>query len=291
MMRGYMPQQWWRLACTALLMCMAISSCLSPEQAKFLTQVAVVGQTAAAIMETAGPPAQTQMAQAAQTAVAMVETVGPPVQTQIAQLATEAAKQTQPAVQTTLFELPHSDYEIASLCDYGSTTCADPGNYHTGVDSYGDIDILAAGPGFVMKIQPNDVGCNEAIRGDCDDHGLGNAIIIEHMLADGSKIYSLYAHLNKIGDGITVGQCLQKGDSIGTMGASGYGKQDRWGKRPHLHIEFKTKPVLGDPKSNGSTYFGYIKKQEADPNPDSWGYSDPNLYFGNVLTVVCQSSP
>ena len=58
--------------------------------------------------------------------------------------------------------------------------------------------------------------------------GYGNVIIIKHN----AKQTTLYAHLNEFADGLRVGSKVRQGDTIGTVGMTG------WTTGPHLHFEF-----------------------------------------------------
>ncbi|MGM8211975.1 M23 family metallopeptidase [Virgibacillus sp. W0430] len=74
------------------------------------------------------------------------------------------------------------------------------------------------------------------------------------------NIYHYYAHLNGYTDTLTVGQVVKPGDSLGTVGSSGYGPPGTSGKfPPHLHY--------GMYKDNGRTEWSfdpypYLKKWE-----------------------------
>jgi len=58
--------------------------------------------------------------------------------------------------------------------------------------------------------------------------GYGNVVIIKHN----AKQTTLYAHLQDFGDGLQVGSKVLQGDTIGTVGMTGYTTG------PHLHFEF-----------------------------------------------------
>jgi murein DD-endopeptidase MepM/ murein hydrolase activator NlpD len=174
------------------------------------------------------------------------------------------------------FQPPQQYWAKVAECDYGSTNCASPGNYHTGKDSTGSLQILASGPGIVAKITRN-VPCNPK-KGNCMDYGLSNSVIIQHFLTDGSTIYTLYAHLSSIKSELRKGRCVSKGEVIGKMGGSGYGKPNYWAT--HLHFEFKMGYVIGAPLAPNK-YWGYTPTP-----PDNWGYRDPNAYVDKVLVVT-----
>ena len=133
---------------------------------------------------------------------------------------------------------------------------------------------------YNINLNTGQPGCRQSDR-NCADHGLGNTVIIEHVLADGAKKYSLYAHLASFSDNIEYGSCVDKGTVLGTVGGSGYERLDRWTK--HVHFEIKNENVLGAP-SAPSSYWGYT------PNhPDGYGYVNPNNYIGKVSAKPCNN--
>lgn len=68
------------------------------------------------------------------------------------------------------------------------------------------------------------------------------------------NIYHYYAHLNNYAENITIGQVVQPGDQLGTVGSSGYGPPGTSGKfPPHLHY--------GMYKDNGTNEWSF------DPYP------------------------
>lgn len=224
--------------------------------------------------------------------------------TKLIPVATAVITPITPQQTTTSFDVPHDNYTIYKAgqtdCDYASLKCLLKGEYHTGIDSTGAEVIRASGPGIVVVKQDNNqinnqATCNGQPQGDC---GFGNTIILKHTLADGSLVYSQYSHMSKITDGISVGECVQKGQSMGIMGGSGYGLPDKY--NVHLHLEFKTAPVLGDPTSvftQPKTYtqghfFGYIPGSDPQYHPDKWGYIDPKKFIDDKskLAVVCNPS-
>jgi murein DD-endopeptidase MepM/ murein hydrolase activator NlpD len=96
-------------------------------------------------------------------------------------------------------------------------------------------------------------------------------VIIKHTLSNCSTIYSTYSHLGSIDSKMVVGASVTRGQKVGTIGGSGYGKSSYWGT--HLHFEMKSSPVTYSPW--GGTYWGYTPKW-----PDSYGYSNPSNYIG-----------
>jgi formylglycine-generating enzyme required for sulfatase activity len=151
-----------------------------------------------------------------------------------------------------------------SNCQYGVKTCFDKSKYHTGIDYHNGSDVFATNFGKVVHVENMHTG----------DHGMGNNIIIEHALIDGSKIYSTYVHLDSIELSIKQGAQVVKGQKLGGMGGSGYGELDYWSV--HLHFEMKDGATTSNSSGSGQ-YWGYT------PNhPDNYGYHNPDNYIGIV---------
>lgn len=64
----------------------------------------------------------------------------------------------------------------------------------------------------------------------------GNYIVVQHVI-DGVEIYSLYAHLSEIRDGLKVGQPIKAGETIATMGRTTNTRERIGQDRAHLHFE------------------------------------------------------
>jgi murein DD-endopeptidase MepM/ murein hydrolase activator NlpD len=154
---------------------------------------------------------------------------------------------------------------LYSKCLFASKTCAAT-SHHTGVDYIGVTNAVvnAIADGTVVKVQYM----------SSTDHGMGNNIILSHKLENGTIIYSTYNHLNSIN--IVSGQKVIKGQKIGGIGGSGYGKSNYWGT--HLHLEIKSCSQTGT-CWNG-TFWGYT------PNhPTTYGYLDPVAYIGKIKFI------
>lgn len=144
---------------------------------------------------------------------------------------------------------PENDYRIDSrvleLYDYN-------GKYHLGEDwnripqsgEDGDVDfgdsILAPAYGRVYSIRDTE-----------DKDSWGKVIQLEHPMPDGSKAYSVFAHLEDIL--VVQNQEVYLGDQIGTIGnANGFYNQIDNGSSAHLHFEIRRIPwVLGDELGRG----------------------------------------
>jgi murein DD-endopeptidase MepM/ murein hydrolase activator NlpD len=68
--------------------------------------------------------------------------------------------------------------------------------------------------------------------------GFGNAVLIEHMLPDGKKIWSQYAHLDQVL--VVDGQRVSRGQQVGTIGKTG------GFTNAHLHFEIRIKDLPVD---------------------------------------------
>ena len=64
----------------------------------------------------------------------------------------------------------------------------------------------------------------------------GNYIVMKHQI-DGMMIYTLYAHLRRIAEGLKVGQFKKTGEIIAIMGRTANTRQGISKERAHLHFE------------------------------------------------------
>lgn len=186
------------------------------------------------------------------------------------------------------FQWPVDLNDRVPICYKYYKDCDGKINGHTGIDispRSGNPDVHAVAYGKISTVVKNDVGCASNCEGKgkgCNDHGFGNAVIIEHKLENGDTLYSMYAHLDSINENIKKGEYVNSHDTIGKMGASGYGQNDYWikpctqNKNAHLHFEIKDSNTLFNPSGKCTDcVFGY-----ADGNPDDYGYHNPEDYFG-----------
>lgn len=241
---------------------------------------------------TESAPLRATSAVVAETLVVKGKTQAPPVMTAVAELFEQpAAVGAAPEGEVISLKNPYKGYAPQAKCGYASFNCGGVNAAHTGVDSRADtgVKIVAVGPGIVARIQPMKNGC-QFDGGDC---GMGNTVILEHWLADGRHVYSLYANLDSISADLEPGKCVARGTVLGKMGASGFGERGYWGER-RLHLEFKTAPVLGDPRSAAENpealpeglHFGWLQ-DSSDPNPEHWGYLSPAALLGKTGAVDC----
>lgn len=162
-------------------------------------------------------------------------------------------------------------------CGYGSTSCI-PGYYHTGIDYAGTGTAVAAAHGTVSRVE----------RTSVNDHGMGNNVILEHVLNDCTKIYSSYSHLAD--NAVSHHSPVAMGQKIGKTGGTGFcnGVPCKW--KTHLHFEMKSGNFSGNSiadstmkGSDGATCdkenncWGYVTK-----SPDSAGWINPSKHIENL---------
>ncbi len=128
---------------------------------------------------------------------------------------------------------------------------------HLGVDIWGDAGTTVFAPitGKVHSFQNND-----------NPGDYGYTIILEHDL-DGSKLYSLYGHLNEESLlGLHEGLVIEKGEKVGELGA--YDENGNW--PPHLHFQ-----LMFDMQGYKGDYPGACAVDEKE----TWlkNIPDPNL--------------
>lgn len=96
----------------------------------------------------------------------------------------------------------------------------------------------------------------------------GKYIVIRHVV-EGLEIYSLYAHLSAVADGVTAGKAVSKGEVIATMGRTS-NTGERIGKeRAHVHFELNL--LVND---NYATWF---KKNQPGERNDHGEWNGQNL--------------
>jgi len=170
------------------------------------------------------------------------------------------------------FGLPVPEGTCHIGCNFDGLGCYEPGLYHSAVDyvpNAGAVNVLATADGTVAAL----FTINDP---DAAQHGMGNAVVLRHLLASGGVVFSLYGHLDHFDHAFHIGERVSQGAPVGVMGGSGFGQPTFWGT--HVHFELKGAGVLGDPATG--QYEGYT------PTPaENWGYFDPNAYIGQVEFV------
>jgi murein DD-endopeptidase MepM/ murein hydrolase activator NlpD len=64
----------------------------------------------------------------------------------------------------------------------------------------------------------------------------GNYVVLRHYV-EGLEVYTLYAHLASVRDGLRIGETVKSGDRIATMGRTTNTKEGITRDRAHLHFE------------------------------------------------------
>lgn len=113
------------------------------------------------------------------------------------------------------------------------------GGGHCGVDLVGPIGrpVVAVGDGVVVRIERSEMG---------RDGRSGRYVRIEH--ADGTL--TAYMHLDEIVDGLEVGDRVDGGQQIGTLGASGIHTA-----APHVHFALELPNTPGTHGDHSDTHY------------------------------------
>lgn len=146
-------------------------------------------------------------------------------------------------------------------CLFEGGNCAQPGVAPVAIDYAGAGSVLAVAAGTVVRVELSNIG----------DHGRGTHILVRHWLPeeDCVAVYSSYSHLDSIALGIAMNTPVAKGQVLGKIGGSGYGKPDYYSN--HLHLEIKLDP--GDYSAPGLG------------KPDEQGRLDPVRFLSGNFTV------
>lgn len=143
------------------------------------------------------------------------------VETLEAQLRTQIDPQGLPLERPGVLEWPVRGRQSQG---YGATAFARRGGYrgrwHNGIDIAGPIGaaILSAGDGTVLNLGDQDKACR---RG-----AYGKYAVVRHI----NNLTTLYGHLSRLREDLTVGTAVKRGELIGYMGNTGYSRGS------HLHF-------------------------------------------------------
>ncbi len=154
--------------------------------------------------------------------------------------------------------------------------------YRTDGASTAGADVTAVADGAVVSADPN-------------VNYPGGVIILEHTLAGGRKIYSVYGHLNADSLAVSPGQSVLRGRRLGTVMYQPY-----TGRSPalhpsdddsHLHFEMRYfydgRDIYGTayPDCNGLIPGrGYTYPQTPGNFPAAGaGYADPVRFIGSTV--------
>ncbi|WP_437683899.1 M23 family metallopeptidase [Sorangium sp. So ce131] len=172
-----------------------------------------------------------------------------------------------------LFAHPLQGSSYTRACNFNTTRCAVADRYHSGID-----EGAAAG----LPVRASNFGERTlVVHNGSSDHGLGNAVVIRHLLQDGTYLWWQDGHmgfhhpLNARPDGSVA---VTTGTKLGEVGGTGYGAAHHWGN--HLHAEAKLGSVLHNPCGDG-TYWGYTPS-----NATNFCFRNPDSYIGSSRVMI-----
>ncbi len=96
----------------------------------------------------------------------------------------------------------------------------------------------------------------------------GRYVVLKHLI-DGIEVYSLYAHLSAIRDGLKPGQPVKTGEQIATMGRTSNTRERITKERAHVHFELNL--LYND------NYSGWHKKYLVGERNDHGEWNGQNL--------------
>lgn len=159
-------------------------------------------------------------------------------------------------------------YEVESLFTGEKT------GYHTGYD-------YNIGSGNGDEGEPfGCIGNGRVVYTGETTNGMGNTIIVRHRLPDGSEVYSRYGHTKdifvKVGDDVEIGQ------NIGTIGRTGYEYHPDFSA--HLHLDIAYSKTYEERMANRPEYYDndsklWIKRQFIDTKEFFEEYSQKRQYL------------
>lgn len=184
----------------------------------------------------------------------------------------------------------------AHECDFDDLQCYVVGKYHTGLD-----DSATAS----TAIRASNFGNRSLVQNmSGSDHGMGNAVAVRYLLANGRYVYTTESHMSShhpLSTRPDSTVAVPRGAKLGNVGGSGYGSLTYWGN--HAHHEMKTGNTFAAP-CNG-TYWGYTPTSATNHcyvNPDDYidtrrvlmpefslanaGWGDYDVLYGIVNTPI-----
>jgi murein DD-endopeptidase MepM/ murein hydrolase activator NlpD len=222
------------------------------------SDLAVAGADGAATPTSIAPPASSS---------AVVESTAAPVTTAAVTTAAPAATVT-PATSAAsadvlTFRKPLNG-TLNTTLKWDCYDCVDwptlRNKHHPAVDYVAsDTNIVAAADGVVVKMN---TGCG----GQGCGNSFGNWLFLRHTLADGSNLFSFYAHMAEMTQAVTQGACIKSGQKVGVIGNTGIASA------AHLHFAVQTNTNLLDYTSASSATFGSI---------------DPDTLYGKTKVKSC----
>ena len=110
-------------------------------------------------------------------------------------------------------------------------------NEETKVSAIADGEVVG-----VRSVRAPRIGRKRFYKGE---GGYGNAILIEHKLESGQKVYSLYGHLKYSKEQPKIGDIVKKGQIIGQVGRSFSVENGGWPSHLHFSILREREAVAG----------------------------------------------
>lgn len=134
------------------------------------------------------------------------------------------------------------------------------------------VDFIGNGAGTPVKAMADGKVVSAGSDGAGTKMGMGYFVVLEHVLVNETKLYTLVAHM-QADPALTPGACIRRGTQVGTMGETGAAEG------PHTHTEVRTFSELRD---------GYA------PDPSSEGYLNPLDVIGSqsyLTRDICSAPP
>jgi len=108
------------------------------------------------------------------------------------------------------------------------------GRMHEGIDIFCQKRDAKGEP--IDKVRASRAGTVVHVSGNVAASNYGKYVVLRHEL-DGLPVYSLYAHLRSIEEGLAVGDELAAADLIGVLGRTANTREGIVKARAHLHFE------------------------------------------------------
>lgn len=137
------------------------------------------------------------------------------------------------------FQMPVANARITGAYGVPGGLPSNPSLVHLGIDIGGttSTSIGATANGKVVATGTS-------------NSAFGKYVVLEHLLSDGSKVYSLYGHLSTVS--VSQGQDVLMGAKLGNMGGSGGTNPNAY--PVHLHFEISTKNLFTASGQYGGGY-------------------------------------
>lgn len=175
-----------------------------------------------------------------------------------------------------LFQHPLTGGSWSSTCVFNTTNCYAKGKYHTAIDESAGTSVAIRATNFGVRTLRQNMSANDA--------GMGNAVAVQYLLADGTYAYGTDNHMSSHHplsyrpDGAVA---VPRGTKLGNVGGSGYGSSTYWGN--HDHHEMKLSNSFAS--SCGGTYYGYTPTSAYN-----YCYLNPSSFIGVRRVLIPEFS-